>query len=105
MKRVNKLGGGAMTLDKQVSDEFRCRVDGSGRVLIPRPFRKALGISAGDEVLVRIRNEELQITTQRHRIEIAQGRARRYVPAGVSLVNELLRDRRREAQATVKDSD
>ena len=80
-----------MSLDQQVSREFSCRVDRNGRVLIPHLLRRALGISTGNEVLLRVRNGELQITTQRHRIELARTRARRYLPKGVSLVDELRR--------------
>ena len=78
--------------------ETRARVNENGRVVIPAAFRKALGIEVGDEVVLRIHDDELRITTQQHRIQRAQRRARRYVKPGTSLVDELLAERRQAAQ-------
>lgn len=80
-----------------MNEEVRARVNENGRVVIPASFRKALGIDAGDEVLLRIENDELRITTQQRRIHRAQRRARRYVKAGTSLVDQLLAERREAA--------
>jgi len=81
-----------------MTEETRVRVSHNGRVVIPASFRKALGIKVGDEVLLRIRDDELRITTQQRRIERAQQRARRYLKAGTSLVDELLAERREAAK-------
>jgi AbrB family looped-hinge helix DNA binding protein len=78
--------------------QARVRVDQNGRVVIPASFRKALGIKAGDEVLLRMRDDELRITTQQRRVQRAQDRARRYLKPGNSLVDELLAERREAAQ-------
>jgi AbrB family looped-hinge helix DNA binding protein len=43
--------------------ETRMRVNENGRVVIPASYRKALGINVGDEVLLRIEDDELRITT------------------------------------------
>ncbi len=81
-----------------MEQETRMRVNENGRVVIPAAFRKALGIEVGDEVVLRIQGDELRITTQQHRIARAQQRARQYVKAGVSLVDELLAERREAAK-------
>ena len=78
--------------------EVRLKVNENGRVVIPAEFRKALGIEVGDEVVVRLHAHELSITTQQQRIKRAQERARKYVKPGVSLVDELLAERREEAR-------
>ena len=39
--------------------ETRARINENGRVVIPASFRKALGINAGDEVVLRIEDDEL----------------------------------------------
>jgi AbrB family looped-hinge helix DNA binding protein len=74
------------------------RVSQNGRVVIPASFRKALGINVGDEVLLRLQDDELRITTQQRRIQRAQRRARRYLKPGTSLVDELLAERREAAR-------
>jgi AbrB family looped-hinge helix DNA binding protein len=78
-------------------EEARTRVNENGRVVIPSSFRKALGIEVGDEVVLRIEDDELRITTQQRRIQRAQRRARQKLK-GVSLVDELLAERRAAAK-------
>ncbi|MGA2423366.1 MAG: AbrB/MazE/SpoVT family DNA-binding domain-containing protein [Terriglobales bacterium] len=78
--------------------EARLRVNENGRVVIPSSFRKALGINAGDEVVLRIEDDELRITTLKHRLERARRRIRRYVKPGRSLVDELIAERRESAK-------
>ena len=78
--------------------EVRVRINENGRVVIPAAFRKALGIKPGDEVILRFEDDELRITTMKRRIERAQRRAQRYVKPGVSLVDELIAERREAAK-------
>ena len=78
--------------------ETRVKMNENGRVVIPASFRKALGIEAGDEVILRLEDDELRITTMERRIRAAQSMVRKYVKPGVSLVDELIADRRREAK-------
>ena len=81
-----------------VTQEARARINESGRVVIPASFRKALGINAGDEVVLRLEDDELRITTMKHRIAEAQRLVRKYLKPGTSLVDELLAERREEAR-------
>ena len=79
-----------------VNTETRQRVNENGRVVIPASFRKALGINIGDEVVLRMEDDELRITTLKRRVERAQRLVRKHVKRGTSLVGELI-DERREA--------
>jgi AbrB family looped-hinge helix DNA binding protein len=81
-----------------MSGETRLKVNQNGRVVIPASFRKALGIKTGDEVVLRMENDELVITTMKRRIERAQRLVRKYVKPGVSLVDELIAERREAAK-------
>jgi len=74
--------------------ETRARVNENGRLVIPASFRKVLGINVGDEVVLRIEDDELRITTLRRRIERAQRMVRKHVKPGTSLVDELIAERR-----------
>jgi AbrB family looped-hinge helix DNA binding protein len=78
--------------------ETRLKVNENGRVVIPAAFRKALGINAGDEIVLRWEDDELRITTMKRRIERAQRHARKYVKPGASLVDELIAERREAAK-------
>ncbi len=79
-------------------EETRVKVNENGRVVIPAAYRKALGVKAGDEVILRFEDDELRITTTKRRIERAQRLVRKYIKPGRSLVDELIAERRREAQ-------
>jgi AbrB family looped-hinge helix DNA binding protein len=78
--------------------ECRARINENGRIVLPAAFRKALGVSVGDEVLLRMQDDELRITTQQLRIKRAQERARKYLKPGLSIVDEFLAERRAEAK-------
>ena len=81
-----------------VNAETRQRVNENGRVVIPASFRKALGINIGDEVVLRMEDDELRITTLKRRVERAQRLVRKHVKRGTSLVNELIAERREAAR-------
>ena len=81
-----------------MDSEARMRVNENGRVVIPASFRKALGIHAGDEIVLRIEDDELRITTMKRRVERAQRRVRQYVKPGRSLADELIAERREAAK-------
>ena len=81
-----------------MNQEARMRVNENGRVVIPASFRKALGINVGDEVVLRIENDELRISTLKQRLERAQRLVRQHVKPGTSLVDELLAERREAAR-------
>ncbi|HEV2731391.1 MAG TPA: AbrB/MazE/SpoVT family DNA-binding domain-containing protein [Terriglobales bacterium] len=78
--------------------EARLRVNENGRVVIPAAFRKALGINAGDEIVLRLEDDELRITTLKRRLERAQRLVRKHVKPGTSLVDELIAERREAAK-------
>jgi len=76
----------------------RMRVNENGRVVIPAAFRKRLGIGIGDEVELRVEDDELRISTLRRNIERAQRLIRKHVKPSVSLVDELIEERRQAAR-------
>ncbi|MDR3747645.1 MAG: AbrB/MazE/SpoVT family DNA-binding domain-containing protein [Acidobacteriota bacterium] len=79
-------------------EETKVRVNENGRVVIPASFRQALGIRAGDELVLHLGVDELRITTMKHRIDQAKKLVRRHVKPGTSLVDELISERRRAAK-------
>ena len=81
-----------------MNSEARARINENGRVVIPAAFRKALGLNPGDEVVFRLEDDELRITTIKQRIARAQRHARKYLKPGTSLVDEFLAERREAAK-------
>ncbi len=70
-----------------------------GSVVIPSTITHALALQAGDVLFVRIDDGEIHLLTRKAVTRRVQALAREFVPAGVSLVDELLEDRRREVEA------
>jgi AbrB family looped-hinge helix DNA binding protein len=81
-----------------IQEETRTRINQNGRVVIPASFRRALGINVGDEVVLRIEDDELRISTLKRRIERAQRLVRQHVKPGTSLADELIAERREAAK-------
>lgn len=76
----------------------KIRLGPDGRVLIPAAFREALKLSEGDTLIASVENGELHLLTIEAAVRKAQAIVRRFVPEGVSLVDELISDRRREVE-------
>ena len=84
-------------IDPGEFDIVKLKLGPGGRLVIPARFRKKMGIKAGDEVMMRVVDGELQVWTYDNAVRRAQEWAARTIPKGVSLVKELLAERRREA--------
>ena len=69
-----------------------------GRIVIPSEFRQALGMNTGDKLILFMEDGELHILTLQQAIKRAQEIVRRYIPEDRSLVDELIADRRLEAE-------
>jgi AbrB family looped-hinge helix DNA binding protein len=81
----------------------KLRLGPDGRVVIPAAFREALGLGEGDVLVATIEDGELNLLTRRAAVRRAQAIVRQFVPGGVSLVDELIADRRREVEREQQD--
>ena len=73
------------------------RMDAVGRIQIPVAAMKAAGIEGDEPVHVKVTGDGLEIISRRAALRRAHEIARRFVPEGVSLADELIAERRREA--------
>ena len=80
-------------------EQVRVVVGPAGRVVIPAAYREVLGIDEGDTVVMRIEGDELHLISDATEVRRVREMIARYVPEGVSPVDELLRERRREVAA------
>ena len=79
-------------------DEAKARLTAGGRLVLPARFRRALGLKVGDEVVLCLSGHEVRMMAPKDAIRRAQELVRRHVPAGTSLSQELLKDRRAEVR-------
>lgn len=83
--------------EKASPKEAAVDVGPGGRIVIPAPFRQALGLSEGDQVLLSLVGDEVHLASRRSKIRQAQDLLAKYVPSRVELVAELIAERRQEA--------
>ena len=79
-------------------DAERGRLVSGGRLQIPARVRRELGLKDGDAVIMETVKGELRVRPYRDVLAEVTASLRRYIPAGVSLSDELLADRRAEAE-------
>ncbi len=77
-------------------NSFRANIGPSGRLLIPAAQRRELGLEVGDEVVLKVQDNELRILSLKHRIARVQALVRKHNPNAESLSESLIRDRRAE---------
>jgi AbrB family looped-hinge helix DNA binding protein len=68
-----------------------------GRLVIPAPLRRALRLEPGETLMARVEADRLVLERPRAALGRLQRAFRDAVPEGVSLVDDLLADRRAEA--------
>ena len=76
---------------------YETKVDPNGRIVLPAPMRRQLGVGPGDDVVLRLENGGVRVTSRSAAIREAQALVRRHVKPGVSLVRDLLALRREES--------
>ena len=74
------------------------RMSKEGRVLIPAELRNALGLLPDDPLTVYAVDGEIRIVSRVQALRQMQKRMAKFKRPGVSVVDELIRERREQAQ-------
>ena len=77
---------------------YHAKLNDEYRLIIPAPCRKQLGLQPGQELLIQVTDSGLELTTFDLALKRFQDRVRELVPDDVSLVDELIAERRAEAE-------
>jgi AbrB family looped-hinge helix DNA binding protein len=85
----------ADTTDEQSG---RVRIGPQGRIQIPAATIAKLGLKEGQTLFVEVESGEIHLLPVAAAVSRAQAIIRKFVPAEVSLVDQLLEDRRREVE-------
>jgi len=81
----------------------RINVGKNGEVRIPQVMLDAAGVKEGDTLLVHFEDDDIRLCTTRTALRRAQAEVRKYIPEGVSLADELIRERHAEAERELRD--
>jgi bifunctional DNA-binding transcriptional regulator/antitoxin component of YhaV-PrlF toxin-antitoxin module len=92
-----------MASSDQAHVKIRVREDGS--IVVPGTLSEALDLKAGDVLFARLDDGEIHLLSRRAVTRRVQALVRKFVPEGVSLVDELIEDRRREVEAEAREDD
>jgi antitoxin PrlF len=76
----------------------RGKLVSGGRLQLPAELRRELSLVDGDTVLMEVVDGELHIRPLRDAVARVQARLRQFVPADLSLSEELIADRRAAAE-------
>jgi bifunctional DNA-binding transcriptional regulator/antitoxin component of YhaV-PrlF toxin-antitoxin module len=79
-------------------------IDPQGRVQLPEHMLETLGMRDGSRVMIRLKEDRLEIVSQKTAWSDIHKLIREKVPEGVSLVDELIAERRREAQRELEEA-
>ena len=74
------------------------RVEKSGRILIPAAVRRRFDLKEGTEVILRVDETGIRIDTREQALARIRKELRRYIPEGRVLSEELIQERRAEAE-------
>ncbi len=98
VRKSRKALAGVGTGEPPARSIDRTTVDQEGRVMIPATFREALAMREGDEVTLWLDEDEVHMIPTARVLKRVQALVRRYVPDGRSLADELIAERRQEAE-------
>ncbi|MCZ6859742.1 MAG: AbrB/MazE/SpoVT family DNA-binding domain-containing protein [Alphaproteobacteria bacterium] len=95
--RSDVSAGGNEIADRNTNDRRWSKIGPGGRVVISPSLLNVMGLSEGSDVQVVADENEIRIIPRDVVIARIQDLVAQFVPEGVSLVDELIAERRREA--------
>jgi AbrB family looped-hinge helix DNA binding protein len=85
-------------LNSQPPESTHVRVDAAGRVTIPAGLRQKLGIETGEKLILRQDEHGIHLQTFAQAVQDVQEVFAPYQVPGVSVVDELIREREEESR-------
>lgn len=94
-----RLGRGILIpLPRPRTTRATVRIAEGGRIVIPAEIRERLGLEVGSELVMTVEDDQATLMSAGVSRRRAQERVRRFIPAGISLSEELMAERKREAE-------
>jgi AbrB family looped-hinge helix DNA binding protein len=95
------------TLEQSVKPVLQAKtvLAANGRIVIPAAIRAELGFKPGETLVMGVEDGVLRIESYPALIHRIQQEIAQYIPAGVSLADELIAERREEARREQEEAD
>jgi len=78
---------------------FHTRIEADGKIQLPPQILERLDFESGQDVELEVENKSVRVSlTRAERLKRAQALVRKYINPEISLADELIADRRREAK-------
>lgn len=82
--------------EQEISYMIRVNVMPNGRLVLPVGLRKSLGVEKGGQLMAEIVDGQVRLMTPDASLDRARALFRKYVPAGTSIADEVIAERRAE---------
>lgn len=79
-------------------DTITAKLEKSGRILIPAAIRRKLNLKEGSEIILHVDETGIHMGTREQALARIHERLRRYIHKDRTLSEELIRERRAEAE-------
>lgn len=76
--------------------EYRTQIREGGRIVIPAQIRKTLHLEVGEEIILKLENDELHVMTLKHAVLKAQSLVQKYNKSRKVLTDELFKMRQED---------
>jgi hypothetical protein len=86
----------AVAATEQSGSTLKVRIGTGGQFALSEEALRSAGLREGDTVFVHASEGQIQLLSPRNAMQRAQAMVRKLIPEGVSLVDELIEQRRRE---------
>jgi AbrB family looped-hinge helix DNA binding protein len=80
-----------------MQDTYKIKIGEEGRIVLPLDWRKAVHARPGDELVIRVNDDGLTVSTVQQSIQRFQKLVALHIPPEIDLVDELIRERREDA--------
>jgi hypothetical protein len=100
LKDAGLLGGQESPADVEAEpgkQRVWLEISADGSVKVPAPLLSAAGLKPGGRAFARLNGSSIEFRSKQAALDLARETVRKHVAPGVSLVDELLADRRAEA--------
>lgn len=78
-------------------ESFHVKISGGRRMVLPSEACEKLHLGVGDTVIVEVKDDDIRLRSWKKVLQEMQEHLAEKVPAGLSVVDELIAERRAEA--------